>query len=91
MSITDGNVTDMLAVRTHIQQLAQTYDLKALAYDRYIAHLVVPFLDGIDCQPFGQGYASMSYPTKQFELALCQGQIKHGGHDVLRGRWAAYT
>jgi len=84
VSITDGNVTDMLAVRTHIQQLAQTYDLKALAYDRYIAHLVVPFLDGIDCQPFGQGYASMSYPTKQFEVLLCKGQVKHGGHDVLR-------
>ena len=74
----------MLAVREHIQQLAEVYDLKALAYDRYIAHLVVPFLDGIDCQPFGQGYASMSYPTKQFELLLCKGQVKHGGHDVLR-------
>jgi phage terminase large subunit-like protein len=45
---------------------------------------VVPFLDGIDCQPFGQGYASMSYPTKQFEMLMCDGQIKHGGHDVLR-------
>jgi phage terminase large subunit-like protein len=84
VSITDGNVTDMLAVREHIQGLAEQYDLKALAYDRYIAHLVVPFLDGIDCQPFGQGYASMSYPTKQFEVLLCKGQIIHGGHDVLR-------
>ena len=84
VTITEGNVTDMLAVRHHIQEMAEKYDLKALAYDRYIAHLVVPFLDGIDCQPFGQGYASMSYPTKQFELLLCKGQVKHGGHDVLR-------
>jgi len=84
VTITEGNVTDMLAVREHIKQLALDYDLQALAYDRYIAHLVVPFLDGIDCQPFGQGYASMSYPTKQFEILLCEGKVKHGGHDVLR-------
>jgi phage terminase large subunit-like protein len=84
VTITEGNVTDMLAVRHHIQDLAEQYDLQALAYDRYIAHLVVPFLDGIECQPFGQGYASMSYPTKQFEVAMCKGEIKHGGHDVLR-------
>ncbi len=84
VSVTDGNVTDMIAVRHHIQQLAEDYNLQALAYDRYIAHLVVPFLDGIDCQPFGQGYASMSYPTKQFEVELCKGNIIHGGHEVLR-------
>ena len=84
VTVTDGNVTDMLAVRHFIQDMAERYDLRALAYDRYIAHLVVPYLDGIDCQPFGQGYASMSYPTKQFELLLCKGQVKHGGHEVLR-------
>jgi len=84
VTITEGNVTDMLAVRHYIQEIADNYDLKALAYDRYIAHLVVPYLDGIDCQPFGQGYASMSYPTKQFELLLCKGQIQHAGHEVLR-------
>jgi phage terminase large subunit-like protein len=84
VSITEGNVTDMEAVQAHIRNVAAKYDLRALAYDRYIAHLVVPFLDGIDCQPFGQGYASMSYPTKQFEMLMCDGQIKHGGHDVLR-------
>ena len=26
----------------------------------------------------------MSYPTKQFEVLLCKGQVKHGGHEVLR-------
>jgi len=84
VSVTEGNVTDMVAVRHHIMKLAEVYDLRALAYDRYIAHLVVPFLDGIDCQPFGQGYASMSYPTKQFEVLLCKGDILHGAHEVLR-------
>jgi phage terminase large subunit-like protein len=50
VTITDGNVTDMIAVRNYIMQVAEEYDLQALAYDRYIAHLVVPFLDGIECQ-----------------------------------------
>lgn len=82
--ITDGNVTDMIAVRDYVQELAAQYNLQAVAYDRWNANLVVPYLEGIECQPFGQGYASMSYPTKQFEVELCKGNIKHGGHEVLR-------
>jgi len=84
VTITEGNVTDMIAVRDYIQSLVEDYNLQAVAYDRWNANLVVPYLEGIECQPFGQGYASMSYPTKQFELMLCKGKIHHGGHDVLR-------
>ena len=48
--------------------------------------MVVPDLiaAGIDCQKFGQGYASMSYPTKELERLMCQGKIVHGAHPVLR-------
>lgn len=37
--------------------------------------------------PFGQGFASMSGPTKDFYRLLMEGQIVHGGHPVLR--WMA--
>ena len=83
-SITHGNVTDMVALREWILDLAQHYEITALAFDRWLSHLVVPYLDGIECHPFGQGYASMSWPTKEMERMLCQGKMVHGGHDVLR-------
>ena len=36
---------------------------------------------------FGQGFASMSTPTKEFCRLLMEGQIVHAGHPVLR--WMA--
>ena len=36
---------------------------------------------------FGQGFASMSAPTKEFYRLLMEGKIIHGGHQVLR--WMA--
>ena len=84
VTITEGNVTDMVAVRDWILQLGHRYEITALAYDRWLSHLVVPYLDGIECHPFGQGYASQSWPTKEMERLMCQGKIIHGGHDVLR-------
>ncbi len=50
-------------------------------------------LEGRDCYagftmvPFGQGFASMSTPTKEFYRLLMEGQIVHAGHPVLR--WMA--
>ena len=37
--------------------------------------------------PFGQSFASMSTPTKEFYRLLMEGQIIHAGHPVLR--WMA--
>ena len=34
--------------------------------------------------PFGQGFASMSTPTKEFYRLLMESQIVHAGHPVLR-------
>lgn len=86
VTITEGNVTDMNAVRDYILAANQQYNIEALAFDRYYAEMVVPELiaEGIDCQKFGQGYASMSYPTKEFERLMCQGKVLHSAHPVLR-------
>ena len=42
---------------------------------------------GFTMVPFGQGFASMSTPTKEFYRLLMEGQIIHAGHPVLR--WMA--
>ena len=86
LTITEGNVTDMTAVRDYILSVSERYGIEALAFDRYYAEMVVPDLiaAGVECQKFGQGYASMSYPTKELERLMCQGKITHAAHPVLR-------
>ena len=41
-------------------------------------------VDGLDMIPFGQGFASMSAPTKELEKLIVGRQLAHGGHPVLR-------
>jgi len=36
---------------------------------------------------FGQGFASMSAPTKELERRILEGSINHGNHPVMR--WMA--
>jgi len=38
----------------------------------------------LPCEPFGQGFASMSAPSKMMETLVLSKQINHGGHKVLR-------
>ncbi len=35
------------------------------------------------CDPYGQGFASMSFPSKEFEKAALNGKLVHGGDEVL--------
>ena len=39
--------------------------------------------DGFTIVPFGQGYASMAGPSKQFEELLLGRRLAHGNHPVL--------
>jgi phage terminase large subunit-like protein len=43
--------------------------------------------DGFKVVSFGQGYASMSAPTKKLEELVLGRQLRHAGHPVLR--WMA--
>ena len=86
VTITDGNVNDMDAVRRFILDACAKYDVRMVAYDRWNAHTIVPQLveKEIPVEPFGQGFRSMAYPTKMLEVEMCKGNIIHGAHPVLR-------
>ncbi|HEY2110207.1 MAG TPA: terminase TerL endonuclease subunit, partial [Dongiaceae bacterium] len=43
--------------------------------------------DGVTVVPFGQGFASMSAPAKEFEKLIIGGVLNHGANPLLR--WAA--
>jgi phage terminase large subunit-like protein len=86
LSVTPGNVTDISAVERRVLDLCENNEVKMVAYDRWNAVQIIPSLieKEIPTEPFGQGYKSMSYPTKQMEVLILAGRFLHGGHDVLR-------
>ncbi|MHC4137459.1 MAG: terminase TerL endonuclease subunit, partial [Planctomycetota bacterium] len=43
--------------------------------------------DGHEVVAFGQGYASMSAPSKELEKLVVSGALRHTGHPLLR--WCA--
>jgi phage terminase large subunit-like protein len=86
---TDGNVIHYDFIEKFINDLAEKYHIVEIAVDRWNATQMIQNLegDGFTMVPFGQGFASMSGPTKDFYRLLMEGQIIHGGHPVLR--WMA--
>lgn len=89
VNATPGNVIDYSYIRATVNQLGQAYQIREIAFDRWGAELLRQQLeeDGFEMIQFGQGYASMSAPTKEMlRMVLAQG-ISHGGNPVLR--WMA--
>lgn len=82
---TEGNVVDYNVIRTRVGELGERFVIKELPYDRYNATQIVTQLtdDGFTMVPFGQGFVSMSAPTKDLEKLLKEGKIRHGDHPVL--------
>lgn len=86
---TEGNVIHYDFIEKFINDLAEKYHICEIAVDRWNATQMIQNLegDGFTMVPFGQCFASMSGPTKDFYRLLMEGQIIHGGHPVLR--WMA--
>lgn len=83
---TDGNVIDDKFIEASIKEEVEQYDMKLLAYDRWNSSSLIGRLedDGItNLAPFGQGFASMSAPTKEIETLVLQQNLNHGNNDVL--------
>ena len=86
---TEGNVIHYDFIEKFIEELGEKYNILEIAFDRWGATQMVQDLEGMGFTvvPFGQGYSSMSAPTKEFYKILMEGNMVHGGHPVLR--WMA--
>ena len=100
--LTEGNVTDYAAIRRVLSGVIYTptgeqvtgtslmdrYDVQKAAFDRYNSTQIAIDLtnDGVPMVPYGQGFVSMSAPTKQLEVLVQSGKMKHDGDPVLA--WA---
>jgi len=89
MTATPGNVIDFDVIVRDIEALGEKYKIEEIAFDRWGAFQVSNQLTGMGFTMvgFGQGFVSMSQPTKDLLRLTMARQIKHGGNAVLR--WMA--
>lgn len=84
---TPGNVIDYDFILAEIDELAQRYDIREIAFDRWGAAQIqtkIQVMGGEDWLiQFGQGFASMNAPTKELERLIGGGRLAHGGNPVL--------
>jgi phage terminase large subunit-like protein len=86
---TPGNVTDYGRIEAHITGLMDQYEIREVAFDRWGAAQITQDLTaaGLTMVQMGQGFASMSAPSKELLRLVLSGGIGHGGNPVLR--WMA--
>lgn len=86
---TPGNSIDFSFIVEKIKQIANTYDIAEIAFDRWGAFQIVQQLTDarLKMVEFGQGYVSMGAPMKELLRLTMNGKVLHGGNKVLR--WMA--
>jgi len=82
---TEGDVADYNFIKEKINELSKKYRLQSIAYDRWNASQLVIDLqnDGANMSPFGQGFVSMSAPTKELEKLIIGKQIIHNDNPCM--------
>ena len=89
LTLTDGDVIDYDRIRADINALGQRFDIREIAADRWNATQILTQLqgDGFHVVAYGQGYQSMTAPTKELLALVTSRRLAHGGNPVLR--WMA--
>ena len=86
LTLTEGNVIDYEVILNDVNVLGTIYNIQEIAIDRWgSTHMQTKLMgQGFDVVPFGQGYASLSAPSKEFEKLIIGKELKHDGNPVLR-------
>lgn len=91
LEATPGAAIDKRYIVRRLAEIVATYDLQAVAYDRWAINDLKVILaeEGIELPmvPWGQGFASMGPAVDAFETAMLAGTLRHGMHPILR--WCA--
>jgi len=99
LALTPGNAIDYDFIKAELDRLAKRFRITDLAFDPWGSQKLVndlvkeeiatlePGGDKPVCVECGQGYRSLSEPTKDFEVSVVTGKLKHNGHPVLA--WCA--
>lgn len=85
--VTEGNVVNYDTLEKFIGELGERYQIQEIAFDRWNATQLTQRLEGeynFTMVQFGQGFTSMTAPTKELERLILEKKIAHNGHKVLR-------
>lgn len=85
IELTSGDVVDYDHVRKRINDIGKQYNIRGIAADRWNSTQLITQLagDGFEVVPFGQGFASMSAPSKKLEELILKGAITHDNNPVM--------
>ncbi len=85
LQTTEGSVIHYSFIEKFISRLGEKFDIREIAFDRWGAMQISQDLGelGFTMVQFGQGYGSMSPPTKELMNIVLEKRIVHGGHPVL--------
>ena len=83
---TPGNIIDYAYIRKVINKLDKIYNIDSIAVDRWNGTQLSVELDqdGMEIVMTGQGFASLSAPTKEFEKLVVGRKWIHGNNPVTR-------
>ena len=86
LETTEGNVVYYGYIENFIERLGEKFNIREIAFDRWGAVQMSQHLEelGFTVVPFGQGFSSMSPPTKELMKLVLEKKIVHNGHPVLR-------
>ena len=89
LTVTPGNVIDYRAIVAALEADRETFDVVEVAYDRWgMTQLAQDLADaGLSVIQFGQGFASMSAPTRELLRKVAATDLVHLGDPVAR--WEA--
>jgi len=95
ITLTEGNVVDYNYILHYLKEQSEIFDIQELAFDRWGSQKLIadmqeqefvvdPKIPGRHLVPFGQGYVSMSAPTKELMNIVLSDKLRHGGNPILR-------
>lgn len=89
LETTEGNVIDYDTIKAQIEADGEIFDIQAIAVDRWNSTQLVTQLmgAGFTIEPWGQGFASMSAPSKELQRLVAGAWLNHGSNPLLR--WEA--
>ena len=82
---TPGDVTDYSFIRKKVNDLSKQFRIQSICYDRWGASQLIIDLqnDGCIMEGFGQGFVSMSNPTKTLEAEILAKNIIHNNNPCM--------
>lgn len=88
---TEGRAINKLAVVRKLSEIAASYDLQTVAYDRWRIEDLKMILDqegiSLPLAPFGQGFKDMAPAVDEYERRLLNKLVRHRGNPVMT--WCA--